>query len=130
MASKGAVLEPSSGCRFWSARGVTRLVSGRYLLPMELGTRLMLLEQLWVLAHLAARSECAAPTWLDFQSRYGRYAKLPLLLQRSGRNDFACLLLLWPGSPVFESRQGMDGSYRSQTTPVPRHWLDRTQCFA
>ena len=51
-----------------------RLVGGGGSLPVELGARFGLLEQLRVLAHLAARSKCIGPQRLGLQSVHGRYA--------------------------------------------------------
>ena len=56
----------SGGYRFWSVRGVTRLVAGGGLLPMELGTNSVLLVQ--VLTNLAACSKCVASSRLGFQN--------------------------------------------------------------
>ena len=44
---------------------------------MELGARLKLIEQLIILAHLAACPECVAPQRLGFQSVLGRHADCP-----------------------------------------------------
>ena len=43
---------------------------------MESGTRFRLLEQLWVLIHLVACTQCIALCWLGFQGRLGRHAPL------------------------------------------------------
>ena len=71
----------------------------------ELGARFGLLEQ------LAAHSERVAPHRLGFQGGLDRYARLCSLQQCSGRNGFACLLLLRPGPPDWESRRGVDGTH-------------------
>ena len=76
LASKVAELAPSGGYRFRSIRGATRLVAGGDSFSVELGVRFEVLEQLWVLAHLATSSECSAPSRLGLQSGPGRYAWL------------------------------------------------------
>ena len=72
---------------------------------MELGTKFRLFERLWVLAYLAACTEHVVSCWLGLQSRFGRHAQLPLLLQWLGRNSFVRLLQLQVGSPILESSQ-------------------------
>ena len=72
---------------------------------MELGARIRLLEQIQVLAHLAACTERVAPCRLGYQSGFGRHSRLPPLQQWTGRNGFARLLLLRASSPVVESRR-------------------------
>ena len=79
---------------------------------MELGARFGLLEQLRVLAHLAACSECVGPQRLGLQSVLGRHARLPPLRQWFRGNGFALLLLLRADPSVLESRRGVDGSHQ------------------
>ena len=45
----------------------------------------------------------------------------------NGRNGWAHLLLLRASSPVSGSRQGVDGSHRTQAARAARHWLNRRQ---
>ena len=74
-----------------------------------LNARLELLEQLWVLAHLAACPECVASQRLGFRNVLGRLlSRLSRLLQCFIRNCYARLLLQQAGSPVLESRRGAD----------------------
>ena len=89
-------------------------------LPIELGARLELLEQLRVLAHLAACPECVGPQRLGFQSVLDRHARLFPLRQRFKENGFACLLLLRAGSPVLESCRGVDSSHQLRATRAAR----------
>ena len=98
-----------------TARGATRLVAGWDSLPIELGARFGLLEQPWVLAYLAARSERVTIRWLGFQGGLSRYAPLCSLQQWSGTNGFARLLILRTSPPVLEARQTVDGQHWSQT---------------
>ena len=81
------------------------------MLPVELDATFGRLEQLRVLAHLAASSEFVGPQRLGLESVLGEYARLSPLQQWSRGNDFARLLLLRAGSPVLESRRGVDGSH-------------------
>ena len=92
---------------------------------MELGARFWLLEQLRVLTHLAACTERVAPCRLDIQSEFVR---LPPPRQCPRRKGFERLLLLRAGSPVLESRRGVEGLHRSQTARAVRRWLCRGQC--
>ena len=81
MASERTVSGVSGGFRFWSSQRAARLDGGGYPLSLELGARIELLDQLWVLAHLATCSECVIPSRLELQSGPGRHARLPSLRQ-------------------------------------------------
>ena len=103
MALKETISWASGGLRFGSSGEVAQRVAGGDSLPMELGARLELLEQLRVLTYLVARPECVGPQRLGLQSVLGRHAWLPPLQQCSRRNSFAHLQL-WAGMAVLEWR--------------------------
>ena len=77
MVSKETISWACGGLRFGSSGEAARLVARGDSLPVELGARLELLEQLRVLAHLPARPECVGPQRLGLQSLLGRHAWLP-----------------------------------------------------
>ena len=58
----------SDGFRFGPSLRAARLDSGGDRLPLELGTRIELLEQLRVLAHLGTFTECVTSSQLGLQS--------------------------------------------------------------
>ena len=67
-------LGSSGGLHLRFFRAFAWLIDGGGLLALELGARFRLLEQLCVLAHLAACTEHVAPSWLELQSTLGTYA--------------------------------------------------------
>ena len=112
------------GLRCRPSQRAARLDGGGDLLPLELGARFGLLEQLRVLANLMAFTERVAPSRLEFQRGTGRHVRLPLLCQWLRGNGWARLLQLWAGLAVLESRRG---SYRTQTARSARRWFRRRQ---
>ena len=74
MASEETILWASGGFCFGSSGEAAWLVAGGDSLPMDLGAKLELLEQLRVLAHLAACPECVGPPQLGLQSVSDRHA--------------------------------------------------------
>ena len=104
-----AVSRVNGGFRFESSSKAARLVAEGDSLSVEFGARLELLEQLRVLALLAACSECVGPQPLGLQSVLGRHARLPPLRHWFRGNGFARFLLLRAGS---ESRRGVDCSHQ------------------
>ena len=92
-------------------------------IPLYLGARMELLEQLQILAHLVTYTECVTPSEIQLQSRPGRHARLFLFRHWFGRNGWARLLLLRASSPVLGSHWGADGSHRTQAARAARRWL-------
>ena len=113
-ASKGAVSGVCGEFCFGFSDGAAWLVAGGDSLSMELGTRLELLEQLQVLADLAACPKGVVLQRLGFQSVLGRHDRLSSLQQWFRGNVFARLLLLRAGSPVLESCQRVDSPHPKQ----------------
>ena len=81
---------------------------------MELGTKFDPLEQLQVLAHLAARTQCVSPLRLGFQSRSGRHSRLPLAAPVAQKKWHANLLLQGTSPSVLESCRSLNGVHRSK----------------
>ena len=77
----GSASEPLS-----ERRGAARLDGREDLLPLELGARIELIEQLRVLAYLATYSECVTPSQLELQSGPNRHARLCSLRRWFRRN--------------------------------------------
>ena len=126
--TKEAVSWASGGLRFGSSGEAARLVAGEDSFPMELSARLELLEQLRVLAHIAAHPKCVGPSRLGLQSVPDRLVWLPPLQQGTRRNGLARLLLLRAGTGVLGSRRVVNGSYQSQAARAARRWLRHRQC--
>ena len=126
---KGTILGFSVGLCLRSYR-LAWLVDGGGLLALELGARFEFLEQLWVLAHLAACTEHVAPFQLELQSRPGRHARLSSLQQQLRGNSWAYLLLLRVSLSVLGSRWRVDSLHWTQAAHATRHWLHHRQCFA
>ena len=74
MVSERTVSGTNGGFLFGPSQLTARPDGGGNPLPMELGARFELLEQLRVLAHLAACTERVAPSRLECQCRPGRLA--------------------------------------------------------
>ena len=128
-ASKRTVSGTSDELRFGPSQRATWLDDRGDLVPLELGARFGLLEQVRVLAHLVASTECVAPFRLEFQSGPGRHARLFSLRQWLRRNGWARLLLQRVSSPVLGSRREVNSSYRTQAARAARRWLRRRQRF-
>ena len=123
--SKGTVSGTNGGLRFGSCCGPARLINGGGSLALELGARFKLLEQFWVLPHLAACTKRVAPSRPELQIGTGRHARLSSLQQGFRRNSWPRLLLLWVSSSVLESCRRVDGPHRTQADRAA--W--RTQHF-
>ena len=105
------------------------MVDGGGSLALELGAWFGLLEQFRILAHLAPRTERAAPFQPELQSVPGRYARLSSLRQWLRRNSWTRLLLLRVSSSVLGSYRRGGGLNRTQAARAARRWLRRGQCF-
>ena len=121
MTSERAISETSGGFRFRPSKRAARLDGGGDPLPLELGARIELLEQLWVLTHLATCTERVA------SSRAG-LADMPDCYRcSSGLNETAeHTFYHYERVRLFWDHVGdVNGSHQNPEACAARRWLRR-----
>ena len=68
MATEGTISGASGSFRFKPSYQAAQLDGSGDLLPLELGVRIELLEQLLIIAHLATFTECINPSRLELRA--------------------------------------------------------------